>query len=72
MKKFVYEVAGFEFQDAEAFGAAWHAAKILATDKHVAIYRQVVKHGEIKNEVFCTGGCFLRTDLARPQDIKIF
>ena len=72
MKKFVYDVAGFEFVDTEAFGNAWRAAKILAADKHTAIYRQVIKHGESKHEVFCTGGCFLRSDLARPQDIKIF
>ena len=64
MKLFIYDVAGTEFVDTEAFGAAWKQARALATEKHCAIYRTVRK-GEIeKREVLVTGGCFLSVSYA--------
>ena len=72
MKQFCYEVGGFEFIDTVAFGTAWKEAKAKAAEMHVAIYRVIRKDGEEKTEVFCTGGCFIRADLAEPKNIKIF
>lgn len=72
MKKFVYQVAEFEYVDCEAFGAAWKEAKAKAAEMHKAIYRLVIKNGEVKQEVFCAAGCFLNVELAKPTDAKIF
>lgn len=73
MKQFYYRVMSYEWKDTEAFGTAWKAAKIKAAEIHAPVYREIAKDGtRVKQEVFCTAGCFLRADLARPQDIKIF
>lgn len=71
MKKFVYDVAGFEFEDTEAFGKAWREAKAKAAELHAAIYRTVIKTEE-RHEVFTAAGCFLSTDYARPDDVLVF
>ncbi len=71
MKKFVYEVAGFEFEDTEAFGKAWKEAKAKAAELHAAIYRTVIKTEE-RHEVFVVGGCFLSTDRADSKDVLVF
>ena len=52
MKKFVYQVAGFEFVDSVAFGEAWKEAKRIATAYHVAIYRLVIKGDDVINSVY--------------------
>lgn len=73
MKKFYYQVKSYEWEDVEAFGSAWQAAKAKAAELHAPIYRELSKDGDrYKQEVYCTAGCFLRVDLARPQDIKVF
>ena len=70
MKKFVYQVAGFEFEDSEAFGKAWREAVGKAAELHSPIYRTVFKIEE-RHEVFTAGGCFLSTALARPEDVFV-
>jgi hypothetical protein len=72
MKKFVYCVMGYEFEDSEAFGKAWKEAKAKATELHAPIYRLVIKGGEAKQEVFLKAGCFLSTALADTSKAKIF
>jgi hypothetical protein len=59
MKKFVYQVAGFEWTDTEAFGTAWKQAKEKAAELDKTIYRLVIKNGQVRQEYFTTGGCFL-------------
>ena len=72
MKKFVYQVAGFEFVDTTAFGNAWKEAKAMATELHAAIYRLVIKGEEIRQEVYLTSSCFLNVEMAEKKFIKIF
>ncbi|MBO4674941.1 MAG: hypothetical protein J5601_02495 [Elusimicrobiaceae bacterium] len=59
MKKFVYQVKGYEFSDTEAFGTAWKEAKAKATELNAPIFRLVIKNGEAKQEFFAKGGVFL-------------
>ena len=59
MKKFVYQVKGYEFTDTVAFGKAWQDAKAKAAELNATIYRMVIKGGEIRQEYFADGGCFL-------------
>lgn len=72
MKKFVYQVKSYEFVGQEAFGDAWRAAKAKATELHTAIYRLVIKDGSVRQEVFLNAGCFLTTELADPNSVKIW
>lgn len=59
MKKFVYQVAGYEFTDTIAFGKAWQEAKAKAAELNTKIYRIVIKGDKIRQEYFADGGCFL-------------
>ena len=73
MKKiFVYQVAGFEFVDSEAFGTAWKEAKAKATELHTAIYRKVIKGENEQKEVYYKGGCFNSIKFATVDNVKIF
>lgn len=72
MKKFVYEVAGYEFSDVEAFGTAWKDAKAKATELHAPIYRLVIKNEDIKQEVYTKAGCFLPVSLVMVKNVMIF
>lgn len=72
MKKFVYEVGSHEFVGQEAFGDAWQAAKAKAAELHTAIYRLVVKGESVRREVYLNAGCFLATELADPNSVKIW
>lgn len=72
MKKFVYQVDGFEFVDTVAFGEAWREAKMEATALHVPIYRLVIEDGKVREEVYVKAGCFLRSDLALVKNVMIF
>jgi len=73
MKKFFYEVAGYEFCGDTAWGDAWKQAKAKATELNVAIYRTITEGDkEPRHEVYCTGGLFLSTKYAKPEDVKIF
>lgn len=72
MKKFVYQVAGYEFADTVAFGEAWKEAKEKATELHKPIHRLVIKNGEAKQESFCSGGIFVRSDLTKAEDWKVW
>lgn len=72
MKKFVYQVDGFEFVDTVAFGEAWREAKRQATELHAPIYRLVIEDGKVQEEVYVKAGCFLRSDLARRENVMIF
>lgn len=71
-KKFVYQVAGFEWEDTEAFGKAWRQAKAKATELHAAVYRLVIKGEDIRQEVYYKGGCFNSIKFATPENVKIF
>ena len=71
-KKFVYQVAGFEWEDTEAFGKAWRQAKTKATELHAAVYRLVIKGETVKQEVLVNGGCFLSVAYAKPEQVLIF
>lgn len=73
MKKFVYEVAGYEFVGEIAWGEAWKQAKAKATELHAAIYRTVIEgEKEPRHEVYCTAGLFLSTRYAKAEDVKLF
>lgn len=71
-KKFVYQVAGFEWEDTEAFGKAWRQAKAKATELHAAVYRLVIKGEDVRQEVYYKGGCFNSIKFATPENVKIF
>lgn len=72
MKKFVYQVAGYEFVDSIAFGEAWKEAKRVATVYNMPVYRLVIKGDSVKQEVFTKGGCFLNVALATAENAAIF
>ena len=72
MKTFVYEVAGFEYTDSEAFGTAWHQAKAKAAELHAAVYRLVIKGEDIRREVYTIGRCFLSTDRVDANRVMVF
>ena len=72
MKKFVYQVKGYEVADATAFGEAWKAARKTATELHCPIFRTVIRGEQVKQEVFVKGGLFLNVELAKPADYLIF
>ena len=58
MKKFVFQVKGFEFVDTAAFGTAWEQAKAKATELHAPIFRLVIKGDNVRQEVYYKGGVF--------------
>lgn len=72
MKKFVYQVAGYEFVDSVAFGEAWKEAKAKATELNAPIYRLVIKGDSVKQEVFVKAGFFLNVTLAAAENVAIF
>lgn len=72
MKKFVYQVAGFEWVDTVAFGEAWKQAKVKAAELHTPIYRLVIKNNEAVQEVYYNGGCFNSVRFATKENVKIF
>ena len=72
MKKFVYQVAGFEFTDTVAFGEAWKEAKRIAKIHHTAIYRLVVKGETVRQEVYYKSGCFNSVEFATADNIETF
>ena len=72
MKKFVYQVAGFEFVDTEAFGKAWKEAKAKATELHTAIYRLVIRGEQVRQEVYYSAGCFNSIKFETKENVKIF
>ena len=71
-KKFVYQVAGFEWVDTEAFGTAWRQAKAKATELHAAVYRLIIKGEDVRQEVFYKGGCFNSIKFATAENVKVF
>lgn len=72
MKKFVYQVAGFEYVGFEAFGDAWRQARAKATELHTAVYRLVIQNGQARQDVFTRGGCFLPVACAQTTRVMIF
>jgi hypothetical protein len=72
MKKFVYQVKGFEFVDTNAFGTAWVQAKAKATELHCPIFRLVIKGDKVRQEVYYNGGCFNSIEFMREDNVKIF
>ena len=71
-KKFIYNVAGYIFEDTEAFGKAWKTAKEKATALHCAIYRTVHKDETERREVFFKAGCFNNVKYATSDSVMIF
>jgi len=71
-KMFIYDVAGYTFEDTEAFGKAWKAAKEKATALHCAIYRTVRKDETERREVFYKAGCFNNVKYADIREVMIF
>lgn len=61
MKKFVYQVKGYEWADTEAWGTAWEKAKAKATELHAPVFRLVIKNGDVREEVYYKGGVFNTT-----------
>ena len=60
MRKYIYEVASYEFSDDEVFGGAWREAKAKAKETGSGIGRLVVEDGDIiRREFYTKGGCFL-------------
>jgi hypothetical protein len=73
MKKFVYEVAGFEFVDTVPFGMEWKKAKAKAAELHAAVYRQTIKgEDDLRYEVYTTAGVFIYVEYVKPEMVKIF
>jgi hypothetical protein len=72
MKKFVYQVAGLEFVDTEAFGVAWKLAKAAASQFHVPVFRLVIKGEQVRQEVYYKAGCFNSIKFATKENVKIF
>ena len=72
MKKFVYQVAGLEFVDTEAFGVAWKLAKAAASQFHVPVFRLVIKGEEARQEVYYKAGCFNSIKFATSDNVMIF
>lgn len=72
MKRFVYDVMGFEWEDTEAFGSAWKTAKEVAKGLGVGIYRTVIKGETERREVYCKGGCFLPVEMVKPESVALF
>lgn len=72
MKKFIYQVKGFEFEDNTAFGTAWELAKAKATELHCPIFRQVVKGETVRQQVYYKGGLFNSIEFMREDNVKVF
>ena len=72
MKKFVYQVKGFEFVDSTAFGTAWAQAKAKATELHCPIYRLVIKGDTVQQQVFYKGGLFNSIEFIREDNVEVF
>lgn len=71
-KMFIYDVAGYTFEDTEAFGKAWKAAKEKAATLHCAIYRTVRKGETERREVYFKAGCFNNVKYADIHEVMIF
>lgn len=70
MKKFVYQVRGYEFPDTTPWGDGWKQAKAKSAELRAPIYRTIIKDGEPQPlEVFVVGGCFLRAEYQREPYI---
>ena len=72
MKRFVYDVMGFEFEDTEAFGKAWKDAKEVAKGLGVPIYRTVYDGEKERREVYYKGGCFNSIKFATADNVALF
>ena len=72
MKKFVYQAAGWEFVDSEAFGQAWREAKAKAAELHTPVYRLVIKGEDVRQEVYYRGGCFNSIKFATEENVMVF
>ena len=72
MKKFVYQVKGFEFVDSTAFGTAWEQAKTKAIELHCPIFRLVIEGESVKQQVFYKGGLFNSIEYMREDNVKVF
>jgi len=69
MKKFVYQVNGYEFTDTVAFGDAWREAKAMALELNAPLFRMVINGDKIRYERYgWKGGCFLNANSPLFQD----
>ena len=72
MKQFIYMVGTERWTDTEAWGEAWRTAKEYAQQIHSPIYRDVIKNGDRRLEVFYKAGLFNDVRFARYDNIKIW
>lgn len=72
MKKFVYQVKEFKFEDSAAFGTAWAQAKSKAMELHAPIFREIITDNKVKKQVYYTGGLFNSIEFMKEDNVKIF
>ena len=71
-KRFEYRVNGTAFEDTEAFGKAWEAAKEKATVEHTYIERTVINGNDIRYEFYAKSGIFLNERFMEVDKVYIF
>ena len=67
MTTFIYEVAGQEYEDTEAFGKGWEWAKDLAKKTGSEIWRTTIRNNKEYRRFYATGGVFLGEACYRPE-----
>lgn len=72
MKKYIYYVKGYAFQDTEAWGQAWKQAKAIAIEAHCPIYRTVINGEKEKYEFLAKGYVFINEKFYAPAKLYIF
>lgn len=72
MKMFVYFVEGKVWEDFEAWGKAWKAAKDYAIQQHGVIFRDVVRADKVKHEVYYKAGIFNSIEFMREDNVKVW
>lgn len=71
-KTFRYFVNGMVIEDSVAFGDAWKKAVAIAKEKHLPIYRQVIRGEEVSNQFCAIGGAFINEKYFKKESLRIF
>ena len=69
MKKFIFTVGTWEYEDTEPLGTGFEKAKAVAEFNHLPIFRTVIEERE---EVMIDNGFFVLREIAPKNQIKIF
>ncbi len=72
MKTFIYYVGEHSWESNEPWGEAWQQAKAFAQEVHGVIYRDVIKAGKIRHEVFYEGEVFNIVNFTYMGNVKIW